>query len=97
MKILEVKDLALPEVKVIRFARFHDHRGYFAESFRRSDFQNRPELSFLQNVEYFQCNESYSQKGKPRLGFDCGEIFNRYSGVSFQELKPSIRIKWALA
>ena len=28
---------AIPDVRVIRFARFVDKRGYFAESFRRSD------------------------------------------------------------
>jgi len=66
VKILEVRNLAIPDVKVIRFARFHDHRGYFAESFRRSDFQNRPDLSFLQNVDFLQCNESYSLKGTVR-------------------------------
>jgi dTDP-4-dehydrorhamnose 3,5-epimerase len=66
VKILEVKNLAIPEVKVIRFARFHDHRGYFAESFRRSDFRNRTDLSFLRDVDFLQCNESYSQRGTIR-------------------------------
>ena len=36
---LEVKELAIPEVKVIRFARFPDHRGYFSEQYRFSDFE----------------------------------------------------------
>jgi dTDP-4-dehydrorhamnose 3,5-epimerase len=66
VKILEVKALAIPEIRVIRFARFHDHRGYFAESFRRSDFQSHPELSFLHNINFLQCNESYSRTGTVR-------------------------------
>jgi len=66
VKILEVKSLAISDVKVIRFARFQDHRGYFAESFRRSDFESHPDLSFLKNVEFLQCNESYSRKGTVR-------------------------------
>ena len=37
MKILEIKSLAIPEIKGIRFGRFHDNRGYFAETFRHSD------------------------------------------------------------
>lgn len=65
MKILEVKSLALPEVKVIKFARFHDHRGYFSETFRRSDFKGaNPEVAaFLKNVEFSQSNESFSKAG----------------------------------
>jgi dTDP-4-dehydrorhamnose 3,5-epimerase len=66
VKILEVKNLVIPDVKVIRFARFQDHRGYFAESFKRSDFQNRPDLAFLQKVDFLQCNESYSRQGTVR-------------------------------
>jgi dTDP-4-dehydrorhamnose 3,5-epimerase len=60
MKILEVKTLAIPEVKVIRFARFSDHRGYFTEPFRKSDFNNLPETEFLRGLEFMQANESYS-------------------------------------
>jgi dTDP-4-dehydrorhamnose 3,5-epimerase len=58
MKILQINDLALPEVKVIRFARFADHRGYFAEHFRKSDFAK---LEFQKGIEFSQCNESYSK------------------------------------
>lgn len=63
MKLLEVKSLAIPDIKIIRFARFLDHRGYFTEHFRKSDLKNHPELSFLHDVEFLQCNESYSKKG----------------------------------
>lgn len=61
MKIIEVKSLAIPEIKVIRFARFLDNRGYFAEHFRNSDFKNEEALSFLKNVNFLQANESYSK------------------------------------
>jgi dTDP-4-dehydrorhamnose 3,5-epimerase len=61
MKILSVTPLALPEVKLIRFGRYADPRGYFTEVFRRSDFQTHAELSFFGPVEFVQCNESFSQ------------------------------------
>jgi len=63
MKILDVKTLAFPEVRVIKFARFTDDRGYFTETFRRSDLNKHPDLGFFQRLEFNQCNESYSQKG----------------------------------
>jgi len=66
MKILDVKSLALSDVKVIRFARFADHRGYFAEHFRKSDFAGNPQIDFLKGVEFFQCNESFSRPGTVR-------------------------------
>ena len=59
MKIIEIKSLAIPDVKVIRFARFADHRGYFTESFRRNDFNG---LDFLKGLEFLQSNESFSKK-----------------------------------
>ena len=72
MKILSVTSLALPEVKVVRFARFRDHRGYFAESFQRVDFREHPELSFLWDYQFVQTNESYSRAGTLRgLHFQC--------------------------
>lgn len=66
MKILSVTSLALPDVKVIRFARFGDHRGYFAEPFRRSDFDAHPETGFLRGVALPQTNESWSRAGVVR-------------------------------
>ena len=77
MKLLEIKTLAIPEIKIIRFARFLDHRGYFAEHFRENDFKNHPELPFLHDVKFLQCNESYSKKGVLRgLHFQ----WNPYTG-----------------
>ncbi|MCC7125630.1 MAG: dTDP-4-dehydrorhamnose 3,5-epimerase family protein [Acidobacteria bacterium] len=61
MKILSVTSLALPDVKVVRFARFPDSRGYFSEPFRRSDFDTHADLAFLHGVALPQMNESWSR------------------------------------
>lgn len=66
MKLIEVKTLRIPEVKVIRFARYCDHRGYFTEHYRKSDFEDHAETVFMKEVEFLQCNESYSKKGAVR-------------------------------
>ena len=66
MKIVSVAQLEIPEIKVIRFARFSDKRGYFTEHFRRSDFQNNPLTPFMKNVEFVQTNESFSNTGSVR-------------------------------
>ena len=60
MKILSVKTLALPEIKVVQFALFKDNRGYFTESFRKSDLASNPDLSFFSTTEFVQENESFS-------------------------------------
>ncbi len=62
MKILEVKTLALPEVKTIIFERFKDERGYFTETYRAEDFKVLPELNFIKDFDFVQHNESFSQK-----------------------------------
>lgn len=66
MKILDVKSLEIPDIKVIRFGRFADSRGFFTEHFRKSDFMNHSQLPFMKNVEFFQCNESFSRPGTIR-------------------------------
>jgi dTDP-4-dehydrorhamnose 3,5-epimerase len=66
VKILDVKQLELPEIKAIRFARFGDHRGYFTEHFRDSDFRTNPLTPFMQDVEFVQANESFSKTGVVR-------------------------------
>lgn len=66
MKLLEVKSLAIPEIKVLRFARFADHRGYFTEIFRRSDFLSHPDLTCFHGVDFVQANESFSRPGTVR-------------------------------
>jgi dTDP-4-dehydrorhamnose 3,5-epimerase len=77
MKILQVKSLAIPEVKVIQVSRFPDHRGYFTELFKKSDYLTHPALSFMKNEQFLQNNESYSQTGTARgLHFQ----WNPYTG-----------------
>jgi dTDP-4-dehydrorhamnose 3,5-epimerase len=66
MRIVEVRVLAVPAIKIVKFARFCDHRGYFTEHYRRSDVRNHPETGFLKDVEFVQCNESFSRKGTLR-------------------------------
>lgn len=66
MKILEVGQLEIPEIKVIRFARFRDERGYFTEHFRKSDLQTNPLTPFMRDVEFVQTNESFSRSGTVR-------------------------------
>lgn len=66
MKILEVKTLAIPEIKVIKYARFPDERGYFTEVFNKKDFLSHPEIQPLNISEFVQCNESSSKKGALR-------------------------------
>ena len=61
MKIISVTDLPLPGVKVIRFARFLDQRGYFTEPFRRSDVDSHLELECLKGQAFVQTNESHSR------------------------------------
>ncbi len=66
MKILDVQDLALPGVLVVKFGRFSDIRGYFAETFRRNDLENHPDFSVFRNVNFVQANESFSRAGTVR-------------------------------
>ncbi|HEV3204476.1 MAG TPA: dTDP-4-dehydrorhamnose 3,5-epimerase family protein [Gemmataceae bacterium] len=66
MKIISVQSLPFPEIKVIRFARFGDHRGYFTEHFRKSDFRSNPLTPFMKDVEFLQTNESFSRTGTIR-------------------------------
>jgi len=66
MKILDVTDLKLSGVKIIRFGRFADHRGFFAEHFRKSEFMTNSRLNFLKDVDFSQCNESFSKPGTIR-------------------------------
>lgn len=61
MKILSVNSLAIQDVKVIRFARFHDNRGFFTETFRKSDWSSREELGKYRSANFVQVNESFSR------------------------------------
>lgn len=66
MKILDCYSLAFPEVKVIRYKRFGDHRGYFSEIFRHSDFNNPELLACMNGLHFTQANESWSKNGTIR-------------------------------
>ena len=63
MKILEIKNLEIDGVKIIRFERFVDERGYFTETFRQSDILKNNDMAFLKPYSFVQTNESFSRKG----------------------------------
>jgi dTDP-4-dehydrorhamnose 3,5-epimerase len=84
MKILDIKNLAIPSIKVITFARFLDSRGYFTEPYRKSDIRQHPQLQCLKNVDFVQSNESFSRKGTIRgLHFQ----WNPYMGKLVRTLR----------
>lgn len=55
--MLEVRSLAIPDVKMVRSKRFSDARGYFWETFRRSAFAEKG-ISH----EFIQDNQSCSER-----------------------------------
>jgi dTDP-4-dehydrorhamnose 3,5-epimerase len=63
MKIINVKSLAIRDIKVITFGRFTDSRGFFTEPYRKSDMTSYPDLKVFSNLEFVQINESFSVKG----------------------------------
>ncbi len=52
------RQLDIPDVVVIEYISFPDHRGFFAEIYKRSDF-----LSSGIPYDYVQVNMSYSRRG----------------------------------
>ncbi len=66
MKIISIKELEIPEIKVIRFSRFPDNRGYFSEQYRKSDLLKESGIISLENIEFVQANQSYSKSGVVR-------------------------------
>ena len=66
MKLLEIKTLSIPEIKVIRYGRFRDQRGYFTETLRRSDIDAIEDTLMLAGAEIVQGNESFSRTGTIR-------------------------------
>jgi dTDP-4-dehydrorhamnose 3,5-epimerase len=66
MKIIDVTSLAIDAIKLVRFARFSDERGYFTEHYRRSDLRQHPGAEALRAAEFVQCNESFSRRGTLR-------------------------------
>lgn len=66
MKMIDIRPLAIPDVKVLRFGRFRDERGYFTEHFRRSDFAALDGGGILDGGNILQANESRSRAGVVR-------------------------------
>jgi len=62
MKLVDVKSLEIPDIKIIEFGKFKDFRGYFTEQFRKSDLSSSSDLDSLKNVEFVQGNQSYSKE-----------------------------------
>lgn len=87
MKILEIKTLTFPEIKVVRYTRSKDQRGYFTEVFRKSEFLNGETKVFLKDVDFVQYNESFSKKGTIR-GFHFQ--WNPYMGKLVRVIKGSM-------
>lgn len=57
MKNIEIEQLALPEIKVIKYGRYMDNRGFFNEIHKTSDFEK---IDFLNGIKFVQTNESFS-------------------------------------
>ena len=66
MKLLDIRELDIPDVKIVRFGRFKDHRGFFTEHFRKSDLLESEDIPSLKNKDFVQANHSYSRKGVVR-------------------------------
>ncbi len=69
MKIIDIMPLEIPAIKVIRFEKFNDSRGYFTETYNKNNFQT--ECDFLKNIEFLQVNEAFS-------------VANTFRGLHFQ-------------
>ena len=62
MDVLEIKSLAIAEVKAVRCGRFRDNRGYFIKHYRRGSPPKNP----FHRVEFVQRNENFSHAGVMR-------------------------------
>ena len=58
MKILNISELTIPEIKVIKFAKYNDDRGYFSETLNHQVVKT--ECPFLSGFTFKQTNESFS-------------------------------------
>lgn len=65
MKILDVKSLEIPEIKVIKYARFMDNRGFFTEQYRKSDLEGVG-IGHFNGEGFVQANQSHSKEGVVR-------------------------------
>jgi len=81
MKILDVTPLAIPDVKLIRFARFEDERGFFTEPYRQSQLQE------VIGAPIVQMNESYSRAGVLRgLHFQWNPYMGKLVRIIYGEM-----------
>ena len=63
MKVIEIRSTVFPDVKVINYERFFDSRGFFSETFKKTDFANFNLPRFdSAKFEVVQSNLSYSLK-----------------------------------
>ena len=69
MKIISIKELEISEIKIIRFEKFNDARGYFSEVYNENDFEKQ--CRFLKDYKFKQVNEVFSHK-------------NTFRGLHFQ-------------
>jgi dTDP-4-dehydrorhamnose 3,5-epimerase len=63
LRILDVDTLPIPDIKVVRFGRYRDDRGYFCEPYRRSVVGDDVRTDFFAGVSITQVNESWSHEG----------------------------------
>ena len=66
LEVINMRELAIPAIRMISFKRFRDHRGYFSETYRKMDFMGSSQLDFFKEIEFLQCNESFSKTGVVR-------------------------------
>ena len=60
MKLETIKSLSIPDIKILKFSRFMDHRGYFTESYSLRDFNVLK--NDIGDWKICQINESFSKK-----------------------------------
>lgn len=73
MKIIDIKRLPIFDVCAVKFERIKDERGFFSETFRKSDFKNADLPVRLQFGEFLQTNEVFS-KAKTFRGMHVNHI-----------------------
>ena len=94
MKIKHIRELNIPDVKLITYYHFPDSRGYFTESYNFTDFNKN---LLFDNTKIVQINESYSHKNVIRgLHFQwnpyMGKLVRTLSGHMIDlvlDLRPS--------
>ena len=63
MKNLIVSACIIPDIKIIKYEKYKDDRGYFMEHFRKNEINS---LEFMENFQIEQSNESFSYKNTLR-------------------------------